>query len=81
VDGTNWIQIGMAQSLSMNGVVLAGLAVTDHNNSALNTAAFTNVTVLPQIFGVYRELWTNLNSSAGNMLAACRGASKTGQVL
>jgi len=70
VDGTNWIQIGMAQSLSMNGVVLAGLAVTAHNNSALNTAAFTNVTVLPQIFGVYRELWTNLNSSAGNTLAA-----------
>jgi regulation of enolase protein 1 (concanavalin A-like superfamily) len=69
-DGTNWGQVGTAQIL-MNGTVLAGLDVTAHNNAALNTATFTNVSVTAQtaqIFGVFRQLWTNLNSSIGNTL-------------
>ena len=68
-DGSNWVQVGTEQ-IYMNGSVLAGLAVTAHNNSALNTATFTNVSLPSQTFGVYRELWTNLNSSVGNTLAA-----------
>ena len=70
-DGTNWIQVG-SQTVVMNGTVMAGLDVTAHNNSALNTATFTNFSVAgtpPPIFGVYRELWTNLNSTIGNTLA------------
>jgi regulation of enolase protein 1 (concanavalin A-like superfamily) len=66
-DGTNWSQAGTAQIL-MNGTVLAGLDVTAHNNGALNTATFTNVSLTAQSFGVYRQLWTNLNSSIGNTL-------------
>jgi regulation of enolase protein 1 (concanavalin A-like superfamily) len=54
----------------MNGNVLAGLAVTAHNNAALNTSTFTNVSLSSATFGVYRELWTNLSSSVGNNLAA-----------
>jgi regulation of enolase protein 1 (concanavalin A-like superfamily) len=69
LDGTNWQQIA-AQQLGLNGSALAGLAVTAHNNAALNTATFTNLTLTPQTFGVYRELWTNLNASVGNNLAA-----------
>ena len=41
-DGTNWLQVA-SQTVAMSGTVLAGLAVTAHNNSALNTATFTNV--------------------------------------
>jgi hypothetical protein len=67
-DGINWVQVGTEQ-IYMNGSVLAGLDVTAHNNSALNTAAFTNVSLSPQIFGVYRQLWTNLNENIGNTLA------------
>ena len=43
--GQNWIQIGTTQTISLNTDILAGLAVTAHTNSALNTATFTNVTV------------------------------------
>jgi len=68
-DGTNWVLAG-TQQVFMNGPVLAGLAVTAHNNSALNTATFTNVSLSSQIFGVYRQLWTNLNSNLGGSLTA-----------
>jgi hypothetical protein len=55
----------------MNGrSCLAGLAVSAHNNAALNTSTFTNVSLSSATFGIYRELWTNLNSSVGNTLAA-----------
>jgi regulation of enolase protein 1 (concanavalin A-like superfamily) len=68
-DGSNWVLVGTKQVL-MNGSVLAGLDVTAHNNSALNTATFTNVSLSSQIFGVYRQLWTNLNSNLGGSLTA-----------
>ena len=40
-DGSNWVQVG-SQTVTMNNTVMAGLDVTAHNNSALNTATFTN---------------------------------------
>ncbi len=69
-DGTNWTQVGTTQTIPMNGPALAGLGVTAHNNANLNTATFTNVAFTTTGFGVYRELWTNLNQNVGNALAA-----------
>jgi hypothetical protein len=66
-DGSNWVLAG-TQQIYMNGPVLAGLAVTAHNNSTLNTATFTNVSLSSQAFGVYRQLWTDLNSTMGGSL-------------
>jgi regulation of enolase protein 1 (concanavalin A-like superfamily) len=69
-DGTNWIQVG-SQTVVMNGTVMAGLAVTAHNDSALNTATFTNfglTSTPPPIFGVYRELWTGLDWSMNSLV-------------
>ncbi|HEX5399457.1 MAG TPA: hypothetical protein VFY06_10460, partial [Verrucomicrobiae bacterium] len=43
-DGSNWVQVS-SQSVTMNASVLAGLDVTAHNNSASNTATYTNVSV------------------------------------
>ena len=43
-DGSNFVQVS-SQSVTMNSNVMAGLDVTAHNNSALNTATFTNVGV------------------------------------
>ena len=40
-DGNNWVQVG-SQSVSLNNAVMAGFDVTAHNNSALNTATFTD---------------------------------------
>lgn len=42
-DGQSWVQVGTTQSVSMGAGVLAGLAVTAHNNTALNTSTFANV--------------------------------------
>ncbi|HXR03405.1 MAG TPA: lamin tail domain-containing protein, partial [Verrucomicrobiae bacterium] len=76
-DGINWVQVS-SQQVILNSTVMAGLDVTAHNNSALNTATFTSLSlsnVPPPIFGVYRQLWTNLNSSVGNTLAALTNTS------
>jgi regulation of enolase protein 1 (concanavalin A-like superfamily) len=40
-NGSNWVQVS-SQTVAMNNTVMAGLDVTAHNNSALNTATFTN---------------------------------------
>jgi hypothetical protein len=45
-DGSTWEQVGSGQSIDFgNATFLAGLAVTAHNNAALNTASFANVTL------------------------------------
>ena len=69
-DGTHWIQVGSAATLEMAGPALVGLAVSAHNNAALNTSTFTNAGLSSATFGIYRQLWTNLNSSVGDTLAA-----------
>ncbi len=42
--GSTWNQVS-SQAVTMNSSILAGLDVTAHNNSALNVANFTNVSV------------------------------------
>jgi beta-glucanase (GH16 family) len=46
-NGTTWTQIGAIQLINMGNTVQAGMAVSAHNNFALNQATFTNVSVLP----------------------------------
>ncbi|NJO01496.1 MAG: T9SS type A sorting domain-containing protein [Bacteroidia bacterium] len=41
-NGTNWTQVG-STSIVMNQTIYVGLAVTSHNNAALTTATFANV--------------------------------------
>jgi hypothetical protein len=80
-DGVNWNQIGADQIVPMNNVPLAGLAVTAHNDALLCAASFSNLGISnappppPIVFGAYRELWTGLNSSIGNTLAALTNTS------
>jgi beta-galactosidase len=46
-DGTTWNAVGSATTISMAGTgAYVGLAVTAHNNAALNASVFTNFTVL-----------------------------------
>ncbi len=40
-NGSSWVQVS-SQTVVMNNTVMAGFDVTAHNNSALNTATFTN---------------------------------------
>ena len=43
LDGANWTALGTT-SFPMIDPILIGLAVTSHNNAALNTSMFDNVT-------------------------------------
>lgn len=43
-DGTNWVPIGTT-TLSLGNSAVIGLAVTAHNNAALNTSVFSSVQV------------------------------------
>ena len=43
-NGTTWSSIG-SETISMPGSIYVGLAVTAHNNSAMNTSTFSNVQV------------------------------------
>jgi hypothetical protein len=45
VGGVTWIPIGTTQTINMATTAAVGLAVTSHNNSALATAAFDNVSI------------------------------------
>ena len=73
-DGAAWSPIGPDQTIPMISAGLAGLAVTAHNDALLNTSTFSNMTVsnvpppLPPVFGVFRQLWSNLDSGLGNTL-------------
>jgi len=44
-NGSNWVQVS-SQWVTMNNSVMAGLDVTAHNNSARNTATFTNFSLV-----------------------------------
>jgi hypothetical protein len=46
-DALTWTQLGAAQTITLGGGALVGLAVTSHNVSALATSTFTNVSMLP----------------------------------
>ena len=46
LDGVNWTLIG-SQTVSFTAPVVAGLAVTSHDTTVLNTATFDNVTWTP----------------------------------
>jgi regulation of enolase protein 1 (concanavalin A-like superfamily) len=44
-DGNNWVQV-KNQQVALNNAVMAGFDVTAHNNSALNTATFTDFSLV-----------------------------------
>jgi hypothetical protein len=57
VDGINWTPLGTPQTVSMSTSVLAGLAVTAHNNSLISTGALTGLFIVP---GAQAGAQTNL---------------------
>jgi len=48
-DGSAWTQWGATQTIAMNSTVYIGLVSSAHNNGALNTATFTNVSLTGNI--------------------------------
>jgi N-acetylneuraminic acid mutarotase len=54
-DGLNWTEVGSV-TIPMFNNVLAGLAVTAHNNARICTATFSNVSITPT--GTNASAWT-----------------------
>jgi hypothetical protein len=46
-NGTNWTQIGTAQTITMSSTALVGLAVAANSSTATSTATFTNLAGAP----------------------------------
>lgn len=46
-DGIHWTQLGEPQTVAMSRKVLAGLAVSAHNNALLSTGTFTDFLIVP----------------------------------
>ncbi|TND00220.1 MAG: PA14 domain-containing protein, partial [Gammaproteobacteria bacterium] len=44
-DGVTWVQAGPTETITMTQTIYVGLAVTSHNNSALNTSLLSNISV------------------------------------
>ncbi len=53
-DGSNWIQIGSAQTLSMEPAALVGLAASAHKVGIVNESSFSNLTMVSG-FEYYRQ--------------------------
>jgi len=63
-NGTSWTALGSPQTITMTNAVLAGLAVSAHNNLLINSGAFTSPLIVP---GSQTDLGTNLiNPFTGN---------------
>ncbi len=73
-NGNTWVQVS-SQNVTMNSTVMAGLDVTAHNNSALNAATYTNVSVT----GVIVTNPVVVNQAASPVLAT--SATLNGQII
>jgi regulation of enolase protein 1 (concanavalin A-like superfamily) len=78
-DGTTWNAVGSATTISMAGTgAYVGLAVTAHNNAALNTSVFTNFTVLSPslpvnsapVLNPISDVTTNVGGTVTNTVVA-----------
>jgi hypothetical protein len=78
-DGTTWNTVGSATTISMASTgAYVGLAVTAHNNAALNTSVFTNFTVLSSslptntapVLNPISNVTTNVGGTVSNTIVA-----------
>ncbi len=61
-DGKSWTLVGTTTVSFSNASNLAGLAVTAHDNSALNTSAFSNVSLVATILTAANTTDTNIGA-------------------
>ena len=63
-DGTNWTQVGTAQTISMGDTIFAGLYVCSYNNGALAVATFDNVLIERPVFSL--PAFNSMGTGAGS---------------
>jgi beta-galactosidase len=77
-DGTAWSAVGSATTILMSTNAYVGLAVTAHNNAALNASVFTNFTVLSPslpinsapVLNPISDVTTNVGGTVTNTIVA-----------
>ncbi|HUB26698.1 MAG TPA: family 16 glycosylhydrolase [Tepidisphaeraceae bacterium] len=75
-NGSSWTQIGSPETIAMNSTVLAGLAVTSHDNATLTQANFANVAVNSNVaVQTGGNLALNFSAAASTISASANGGS------
>ncbi|HSW01071.1 MAG TPA: hypothetical protein VLI39_12920 [Sedimentisphaerales bacterium] len=67
-DGKTWTQLGAAQTITMTGPVLIGLALCSHNALVVTGAEFSNVATTGNVTGSWQVAEIGLTQLAGNSI-------------
>jgi hypothetical protein len=65
-DGTEWTELGTAQTIEMDDPVLIGLAVTSHNVNQATSAELSNVSTTGDVTGDWQIAEIGVAQPAGN---------------
>ncbi|HQI27974.1 MAG TPA: hypothetical protein PLT20_07800, partial [Sedimentisphaerales bacterium] len=65
-DGVAWTQLGEAQTITMTGPVLIGLAVCSHNPAIVTTAEFSDVATTGNVTGDWQMAEIGAAQQSGN---------------
>jgi hypothetical protein len=67
-DGTAWTQLGTAQTITMTGPVLIGLALTSHSTTATTAAEFSNISTTGNVTGNWQVAEIGVAQPVGNSI-------------
>ncbi|HSV98844.1 MAG TPA: LamG-like jellyroll fold domain-containing protein [Sedimentisphaerales bacterium] len=67
-DGVTWTQLGTAQTITMTGPILIGLALTSHNTTVTTAAEFSNVSTTGNVTGSWQIAEIGVEQPAGNSM-------------
>jgi hypothetical protein len=65
-DGVTWTQLGTAQTITMTGPVLIGLALCSHDAAVATAAEFSNVAMTGNVTGSWQVAEIGLAQPSGN---------------
>jgi hypothetical protein len=67
-DGAAWTQLGTAQTITMNGPVLIGLALTSHSTTVTTAAEFSNISTTGNVTGNWQVAEIGVEQPTGNSI-------------
>ena len=67
-DGATWTQLGAAQTITMTGPILIGLALTSHNTTVTTAAEFSNVSTTGNVTGSWQIAEIGVEQPVGNSM-------------
>jgi hypothetical protein len=67
-DGKTWTQLGTAQTITMTGPVLIGLALCSHDATISTGAEFSNISMTGNVTGAWQVAEIGIAQPAGNSM-------------